>query len=609
MSNYNNRHTGGHSNMHQQAANSSNHNSANNTQCIEVYAPDTKTLYSVPLHNVFHQGSPSDKGRFLVCRTYSNAIEAGVSPSEVTACAMGNHCRFVHIDVPLSQLKGDVIHVHYVYRSEECCSYESLSKAMIREHADVPKNVIEDFGILVYGPNNREPVERIRAARLLLTGGSRYAFECATNPKRLPGGQIVDQPRVCHCAHYYFTQTCNRGSNCSFIHVISTDPTQKADSIKPANYRRRVAQLGQIEIQQGNMGSPQIQYHSNVPSVQGTPTVGQHVTVGGTLQRQLNISVGMNNVSPNTFNQGTPVTVGRTATATTANQRRQYQVPTTPSIGRADAPNNHQFESKNSSSTTGYKTAVNASSSAEFQDMEGGGVSSSTYSNSYAENTANSHTVTVAGAVVPPPPPLDRTSPLSGGYGHSPYTAAHTATTTSSSIPAPINAHHAENSNVLPVEGRGRSTPSMTMLPMDDVVEGGFDAPSPSSPYGQRAYGIRGALSIPCDHASPNTPATFYSNGHAKPSFGDKTSLYTGGANGAAFTLNSNASDLLQNSPAPLHTSTSFHNGSGYASSAQCSPTGTPSTGMHKLATPKVAAGRYVHNPYAQSPVTAQAQM
>lgn len=103
-------------------------------------------------------------------------------------------------------------------------------------------------------------------------------------------------------------------------------------------------------------------------------------------------------------------------------------------------------------------------------------------------------------------------------------------------------------------------------------------------------------------------PLAFTATATLSRHLGDKN-LYTGGANSAAFTLNSNASDLLQNSPVPLHTSSSYHNGSGYASSAQCSPTGTPSTGMHKLATPKVAAGRYVHNPYAQSPVTAQAQV
>lgn len=403
---------------------------------------------------------------------------------------------------------------------------------------------------------------------------------------------------MCHCAHYYFTQTCNRGANCSFIHVISTDPSQKADSIKPANYRRRVAQLGQVEVPQGHMGSPQIQYHSNAPSVQGTPVVGAHVSVGGSINRQLNISVGMNNLSPNTFNQETPVTVGRTP-----GNQQTHQSRSSPSLVADLSPAVHRFESNNNS-TTAYNSskAPAGGSSVEMSDMEAQPNrivcgSSSSYSNSYADSCANAasaatnppHPLSATSSAPPLPPsrgylPAESTtSPLTAGYGHSPYTTPHHVHHHSSSARAPyISA--VGNTSTSGASHVQSATTMTTMLPMDDVVDGCFDTQSTQSR----------------SHGSPSSP--YYTKGAYNHSL-IGGNMYSGGA---AFSLNNNAADMLQHSPLPMHSTNS--NG-GYASSAQCSPSGTPSTGMHKLATPKVAAGRYVHNPYAQSPVTAQAQI
>eukprot|EP00742_Colponemidia_sp_Colp-10_P003491 GILJ01003718.1.p1 GENE.GILJ01003718.1~~GILJ01003718.1.p1 ORF type:complete len:488 (+),score=74.86 GILJ01003718.1:2-1465(+) len=261
------------------------HSHHSNHDNVEVYAPDTKTLYTVPRQAISHNGNGdqgSGKSRLLVCRSYCNAIEAGQAPSEITACAMGNQCRFVHIDVPLNQLKGDIIHVHYIYREPSLCIYERLSTAMAREQPQNAKR-IEEATLMIYGPNNREPVEHIPVSELLLTGGSRYAFDCFMNPRRSTNGQAADPPRVCHCAHYYFTQTCNRGANCSFIHVVSIDAAQKTDSSKPTNYRRRVGQLGQTEVPQMAM-TPQVAYHSPMGSQANTPLTGQHLRSPGSNQ-------------------------------------------------------------------------------------------------------------------------------------------------------------------------------------------------------------------------------------------------------------------------------------------------------------------------------------
>ena len=596
------RHANHHShnaNHQQQQQQQQQQQSASLQSCTEVYAPDTKTLYSVPKEFISHMGLPSDKGRLLVCRTYCNAIEAGERPGDVTSCAMGNQCRFVHIDVPLTQLKGDVIHVHYVYRSEGCCAYESLSAAMNREHSDVPSEVIEGFSLMIYGPNNREPVERIPTTRLLLTGGSRYAFECATNPRRTAAGQVAEQPRVCHCAHYYFTQTCNRGANCSFIHVISVDPSQKADSIKPANYRRRVVQLGQPEVPQAGiaMGTPQVQYHSNAPSVQTTPAVGQHHHHGDAphSQRHMSISIGMNNaLSPNTFNQGTPVTVGHAPA----------RVPTIPSpvgLGQDACLAPHAGESNNNSTTAynGYHRNAHPSPAGTSEGIANGYCSSSTYNNSYSQ----------ANSALPPPPPSGTGMATVGNVPtrsahNSPATYANTSAKAASNIPPPPTGS-TTSSPVAVGYGAGpqprhipasASTSAMTaMLPMDDVVDGCYDAAPHAGPYGAGQYHSNYA-----NTHSRALPAGLYIN---TPTAGYG---YNGQQHSGSFSLNNNAADAMY-SPAvvpPGYSSTA-----GYANSAQCSPTGTPSTAMHKVATPKVAAGRFAHNPYAQSPVTAQASV
>eukprot|EP00388_Colpodella_angusta_P023277 GDKJ01059459.1.p1 GENE.GDKJ01059459.1~~GDKJ01059459.1.p1 ORF type:complete len:242 (+),score=-13.00 GDKJ01059459.1:41-727(+) len=68
-------------------------------------------------------------------------------------------------------------------------------------------------------------------SQILVTEGAREALK-------------AKRTQPCHCAHYYYAQTCNRGASCSFIHVVSVDPSQERDSTRPSTFRKRMRQLG-----------------------------------------------------------------------------------------------------------------------------------------------------------------------------------------------------------------------------------------------------------------------------------------------------------------------------------------------------------------------------
>eukprot|EP00388_Colpodella_angusta_P026314 GDKK01005161.1.p1 GENE.GDKK01005161.1~~GDKK01005161.1.p1 ORF type:complete len:1235 (+),score=149.12 GDKK01005161.1:363-3707(+) len=271
---------------------------SNAEDSIEVYAPDSKIVYTVPKELVSHFGTEPTGGKRMICRSYSNAyassheLPQGLSATDnslrdggatspaskkssqsnntsinnnssdpnlvVTnigggTCQMGSNCKFVHIDALLSSLKMDEVHVHYIWRDIECVTYERLNSVLVREHPTLDRSRVMNTVLRIFGPNHREPAEEVSTANLLYTKGSRYAFEIVAGIIPTAG------PHPCHCAHYYFNQVCNRGAGCGFVHVISLNPKQAEAKVRHSNFHKRLEAMG-AEAKYPLYSNPQDQY-------------------------------------------------------------------------------------------------------------------------------------------------------------------------------------------------------------------------------------------------------------------------------------------------------------------------------------------------------------
>eukprot|EP00388_Colpodella_angusta_P013111 GDKJ01032985.1.p1 GENE.GDKJ01032985.1~~GDKJ01032985.1.p1 ORF type:complete len:967 (-),score=81.91 GDKJ01032985.1:203-2755(-) len=276
---------------------------SNTEDSIEVYAPDSKIVYTVPKELVSHFGTEPTGGKRMICRSYSNAyasshelpqglsatdnslrdggatspVSKKSSPSNNTStnnntsdpnlvvtnigggtCQMGSNCKFVHIDALLSSLKMDEVHVHYIWRDIECVTYERLNSVLVREHPTLDRSRVMNTVLRIFGPNHREPAEEVSTANLLYTKGSRYAFEIVAGIIPTAG------PHPCHCAHYYFNQVCNRGASCAFIHSVSIGSGLREDKFKAPNFHRRVAILSAEEAHNAASRGPTNKVPSNV---------------------------------------------------------------------------------------------------------------------------------------------------------------------------------------------------------------------------------------------------------------------------------------------------------------------------------------------------------
>ena len=212
---------------------------------VDVYAPDTRVLFAdVPVGHISHFGR-SVHGRLLLCRPHSDWVAAEAAEEMTCAgpstgldrpapaakgCPSGEACQCAHIDVPLSRLNGNTIHVHYVYRSEECCAYDRVAPA--GPSASIPVSVL--------GSGGEAPAEAYTFGLLLRTKGSELALADA----------LADASRpitVRHCPHFYWSQTCYSGVSCTAVHVVSIDASQERDSSRPYSYGKRLQATAAID--------------------------------------------------------------------------------------------------------------------------------------------------------------------------------------------------------------------------------------------------------------------------------------------------------------------------------------------------------------------------
>ncbi|KAH9589391.1 hypothetical protein LSM04_007978 [Trypanosoma melophagium] len=161
---------------------------------LEVFDPGFKFMYLVPSHLVVH--TPPARlniSRLVVCRNYT--------PGKEHSCVKEENCRFVHANVDYDKLQAQSVHVNYIWRHEDICTYKRLPAGDVLE---------------VVSCNGRKRTDLIPSERILLT---RRAFS-----HQDPNGSPLS-----HCVHFYCNRMCNRGENCNFIHAIYVDPTITRD--------------------------------------------------------------------------------------------------------------------------------------------------------------------------------------------------------------------------------------------------------------------------------------------------------------------------------------------------------------------------------------------
>ncbi|KEG07993.1 zinc finger protein family memeber [Trypanosoma grayi] len=162
--------------------------------CTEVFDPNFKYMYMVPSHLVVH--TPPARlniSRLVACRNYV--------PGKEGSCTKEERCRFVHADVDFETLEAQPIHVNYIWRHEDLCTYDRLP----------PGDVLE-----VVSRSGSHKVDLIPSERILVT---RRALAC----------RDANAWPLSHCVHYYCNRMCNRGENCNFIHAVYVDPNSRGD--------------------------------------------------------------------------------------------------------------------------------------------------------------------------------------------------------------------------------------------------------------------------------------------------------------------------------------------------------------------------------------------
>ncbi|KEG07994.1 zinc finger protein family memeber [Trypanosoma grayi] len=155
--------------------------------CTEVFDAEFKCLYEVPSHLVVH--TPSARlniTRLVFCRNYKTG--------EPDSCKMGDNCKFVHADVDIKMLEAFPIHVNYIWRHEDLCTYKRLP----------PGETVE---VLC---SDMCTIESLPSERILVTRGALARHDIA-------------EPLI-RCRYYDANQTCFSGECCNFIHVMFVDP-------------------------------------------------------------------------------------------------------------------------------------------------------------------------------------------------------------------------------------------------------------------------------------------------------------------------------------------------------------------------------------------------
>ncbi|CCW69594.1 unnamed protein product [Phytomonas sp. Hart1] len=185
----------------------------------EVFDPDFKWVYAVPSKYVVHvPPARLNITRLVRCRNYR--------AHEPTSCTMGDSCKFIHADCNYDELELHTIHVNYIWRHEDLCTYPRLPAGDVLE---------------VLQPNGQTPASLIFSSCVLVTRGAhRYLKQRSINGTSKPSSSMAEMEQghsyswgagptllLSHCPQFYCNRICTRGEDCLFIHALYIDPNSK----------------------------------------------------------------------------------------------------------------------------------------------------------------------------------------------------------------------------------------------------------------------------------------------------------------------------------------------------------------------------------------------
>lgn len=172
---------------------------------IDLYDSDlTVVSINTPVHSLEHVPSHDQRERdqhppFVVCREYEST----------GSCRRGNECSNVH-GVMSADPPPKLVHVNLLCETLESARYPRLSPGAI---------------LCIMAPNGRPPAQEVASEFIFVTQGSTMSSLVENSTSHKP---------LSHCAHFYFNRVCNRGADCSFIHVVSIGDARITTTAAPS---------------------------------------------------------------------------------------------------------------------------------------------------------------------------------------------------------------------------------------------------------------------------------------------------------------------------------------------------------------------------------------
>lgn len=214
---------------------------------IDLYDPDltvvcintlVSSLVYVPSHD---RRERTQQPPFVLCREFV----------QVGSCAHNEECIFVHGSMSEASSSSGAapkpIHANMKYATLDSARYPRLP----------PGETLN-----VMAPNGRPPGTQVASEFVFVTQGSLL---------RNDESRVASRKPLSHCAHYYFNRVCNRGANCSFIHVVCVADDDEAEEDDDDEFLAKGSSvLGMLAPPPAN-NQPSSAYH--MPNVGDVPVI------------------------------------------------------------------------------------------------------------------------------------------------------------------------------------------------------------------------------------------------------------------------------------------------------------------------------------------------
>eukprot|EP00760_Papus_ankaliazontas_P011596 PhM_4_TR14871/c0_g1_i1/m.30105 len=171
----------------------------------------------VPSHHIYvTQGSLEYIADFNACGPRGTVFRAELCEAYYRdgLCEQGFRCDCIHTHSTVVAAQLDTVHVNYVIADVKDSVYPTLPAGKL---------------LKIYDPNQRNRFVEVQSEHLLRNAGSEGLWR--------DDGKTSMKPY--HCAHFFLRKLCNRGPQCTFMHVAtvcSPAPRSTSPSAMNSNY-------------------------------------------------------------------------------------------------------------------------------------------------------------------------------------------------------------------------------------------------------------------------------------------------------------------------------------------------------------------------------------